>query len=185
MTAKFDIQEFLENIKPDTRCDDCLSKELGIEPRQQVNQICRPLSEQGLLARGRGVCTRCGKAKLVNATLERLNAPIAPTATRANAEVGPQHGFDLEHARNDLVRICYTIWRATQDAEIPRNISATINQLRSSDDIPFVTASLMLTVCAIRNAAVYSDWRPSSNEFEVARHAVAAIDAWWAANPLK
>lgn len=184
MTAMFDIQEFLENIKPAARCDDCLSTELGIEPRQQVNQVCRPLGAIGLLTRGKGLCTRCGKTKLVSSSPQRQAAALVPNPPSTTAQKSAETSFDLEHARNDVVRVCYTIWRATQDAEIPRNISATINLLKSSDDIPFVTASLMLTVCAIRNAAVYSDWRPSVHELEVARHAAAAIESWWKANPL-
>ncbi|MGE3779678.1 MAG: hypothetical protein AB7F89_20980 [Pirellulaceae bacterium] len=92
--------------------------------------------------------------------------------------------FDLERARNNVVRICFQLWRSTQEGEPPRNISATIHHLRTCEIIPYVTASLMLTVCAIRNAFIYSDWRPSHSESESARQAAIAIDEWWQKNPL-
>jgi len=93
--------------------------------------------------------------------------------------------FDLEHARNDVVRLCARLWRSTQEGDPPRSMSAAIVHLRSCGIIPYVTASLMLTLCAIRNASVYSDWRPNAHELEAGRHALAAIETWWASNPLR
>lgn len=107
------------------------------------------------------------------------NSKTKDAADNSVPRAGSQPAFDLEHARNGVVRICFQIWRATQEGEVPRNISAIINQLKASKSVPVVTASLMFSVCAIRNAAVYSDWQPSPSELEVAKHASAAIDAWW------
>lgn len=47
-------------------CDDCLSLILKIIPRQQVNQICRKMQNQGLIVREKGVCFGCSKYKTVN-----------------------------------------------------------------------------------------------------------------------
>lgn len=47
-------------------CDDCISTVTSITPRQQVNQICRRLSESGQIRRQHQLCNRCGKGKLVN-----------------------------------------------------------------------------------------------------------------------
>lgn len=47
-------------------CDDCLSEASGVTPRQQVNQRCRELAEDGEITRGHTVCTACGETKLVN-----------------------------------------------------------------------------------------------------------------------
>lgn len=96
----------------------------------------------------------------------------------------PSVGFDLERARNTVVKICMHLWRATQEGDPPRVIAATVHHLRTCELIPYVTASLMLTVCAIRNASVYSEWRPSTDETAVARYAFASILSWWRANPL-
>ena len=47
-------------------CDDCLSKVLGINPRQQVNQICRKLMVNNEIVREIGKCSNCCKDKLLN-----------------------------------------------------------------------------------------------------------------------
>lgn len=47
-------------------CDDCISGNTGIEPRQQVHQICRTLADRGAISRIQGPCTGCGKIKLVS-----------------------------------------------------------------------------------------------------------------------
>ena len=46
--------------------DDCLSADLKILPRQQVNQICRRLQQEKDLERLDGTCNGCGKRNLVN-----------------------------------------------------------------------------------------------------------------------
>lgn len=49
-------------------CDDCLSRETQILPRQQVNHICRILEGEGLITRSRGFCD-CGcsdRQKIIN-----------------------------------------------------------------------------------------------------------------------
>lgn len=48
------------------RCDDCLSKDAGVKPRQQVNQICRELENAGALTRAERTCPPCGSFKIVN-----------------------------------------------------------------------------------------------------------------------
>ena len=47
-------------------CDDCLSDELLIHPRQQVNQICNRLAKKGSIKREGDMCDVCKKDKLVN-----------------------------------------------------------------------------------------------------------------------
>jgi len=45
-------------------CDDCLSNQLDIHPRQTVNKLC---SKPGCgIVRGRGICVVCGKVKVLN-----------------------------------------------------------------------------------------------------------------------
>ena len=60
------IIELLEKIHPGKYCDDCLSNEINIFPRQQVNQICRSLEKQSKLIRQTGLCLSCDKNKIVN-----------------------------------------------------------------------------------------------------------------------
>lgn len=46
-------------------CDDCLSEELGIAPRQTVNQIASSLKTDERFAREKTICDRCNGNKLV------------------------------------------------------------------------------------------------------------------------
>lgn len=65
MDNKEIIYKFLKDRKIQL-CDDCLSEELDINPRQQVNQLCRKLHSEGLIDRASGQCDFCRKDKLVN-----------------------------------------------------------------------------------------------------------------------
>lgn len=47
-------------------CDDCLARQLQIEPRQKVNQHCRRLAQRGQVSRTNRRCTVCGDTKLTN-----------------------------------------------------------------------------------------------------------------------
>ena len=66
------ILKWLRLRKLEAYCDDCLSEELGIYPRQQINIICRNLSRKGLIRRFKYYCNICGKLKLVNSLSEKL-----------------------------------------------------------------------------------------------------------------
>ena len=48
------------------RCDDCLSIELAIKPRQTINQICRGFVGTGDVKRVKRACPGCHSEKLVN-----------------------------------------------------------------------------------------------------------------------
>ena len=47
-------------------CDDCLSSDYNIKPRQQVNMLCRELENQGALTRMKQACPICRNWKIVN-----------------------------------------------------------------------------------------------------------------------
>jgi hypothetical protein len=57
------ILRFLEGT--DSCCDDCIARATHIEPRQQVNQICRRM-ESSALTRRQDRCALCGRMKTVN-----------------------------------------------------------------------------------------------------------------------
>lgn len=50
-------------------CDDCLSDQSGVQPRQSVNIICRQMKDEGFVSRIRGRCPSCGSVKIVNRLL--------------------------------------------------------------------------------------------------------------------
>ena len=178
------VLELLETVKPDGRCDDCLSDELNITPRQTVNQICRPLHDAGRVSRLKATCSRCGKVKLVNTMV--APSDYMRVAPRAAAGQGAPSAApkvpDVEKVRTDLVRICRALWLQTQNGEQPRSISVVINQLRSSGALPQHQANLMLTLCGLRNVHVYEEMQLGTHERAILAHAAAALFEWWEAS---
>jgi hypothetical protein len=57
------ILRFLEGTN--SCCDDCIARETHIEPRQQVNNICRRM-ELSALTRYQDRCALCGRTKTIN-----------------------------------------------------------------------------------------------------------------------
>ena len=66
MSNRDKIMNYLRTKKEEKYCDDCLSSILKIYPRQQINQICRNLSDRGYIRRKKGLCSNCSKYKIVN-----------------------------------------------------------------------------------------------------------------------
>lgn len=62
------ILEFLGKDRKSV-CDDCLSSNLKIYPRQTVNMICRGLEDKEYLSRERKLCSICRKHKICNTLL--------------------------------------------------------------------------------------------------------------------
>ena len=65
MTNADVILSFLKHTKGHL-CDDCLSQQSGVSPRQQVFQLCAKLAGRGKLQRVRGRCETCRRSKTVN-----------------------------------------------------------------------------------------------------------------------
>lgn len=59
------VQKFISTSSI-SYCDDCLSEELNIKPRQQINAICRSLAREQFLKREKKPCVGCSKDKLVS-----------------------------------------------------------------------------------------------------------------------
>src|SRR5712692_1204268 len=76
------ILRFLKGI-PNGACDDCISRQTGIEPRQQVNQICRRIEQQRTITRRRDRCAVCGHTKTVNITRGSGSEAEAAASPRA------------------------------------------------------------------------------------------------------
>ena len=67
-TASTNTEKTIQYLKdnPSGSCDDCISTRLKITPRQQVNQICRRLSTNGIIERKKEKCPFCQIKKLNN-----------------------------------------------------------------------------------------------------------------------
>lgn len=87
MTHKQKILGYMKQIGTKSICDDCLSAQTHIKPRQTINQTCHQLAFEGPLNRNKDVtCDFCGaQNKIVNAlpAQEKIAGtpvgPISPT----------------------------------------------------------------------------------------------------------
>lgn len=189
MTHIDSILELLDAIAPGAYCDDCLSTELAIQPRQTVNQIGRRLAAGGQTTRETGTCISCSKQKVVNSLVAKGPATRGKASTVVNEgreQKEPQLNapvttdFDVEHARTDVVRICSEIWRKHKQGPAPHSISVLINSLRADEFLPTHQANMMLTLCGLRNVYVYENVKIGPRETEIARRAASIIEEWWA-----
>ena len=68
-------QNFWNVLSGDSNlCDDCLSAKTRIQPRQQVNQLCRKLRSKNLIRRFLGGCDGCGGIKTVNSRHDKMTS---------------------------------------------------------------------------------------------------------------
>ena len=116
------ILDYLDDIHPVSACDDCISSEAEVQPRQTVNQICNRLSSTGIVERRQGVCAICQRQKLVNL----LGHPPITPPDEGVTEPGVDH-IDVEQARTEVVRICNSLWRSAKSIPPPRGISRLLN----------------------------------------------------------
>lgn len=63
-------------------CDDCLSRETGVIPRQEVNVAARALEAQGVVVRSPRACPLCNGNKIVTrlSTSQPIPAVVPPSA---------------------------------------------------------------------------------------------------------
>jgi hypothetical protein len=175
------IQELLDDLTPQTRCDDCLSDELTIRPRQTVNQLCRLLAAQNRISRARATCTRCGKLKTSNSSNSSpSHAHIAPRREKEKAKLRPLR-FDIEKCRTEVVQVCRELWRSSKSKDPPRSVSQLINVLRNDGLLPSHPANMMLTLCGLRNVYVYEALEFSDKELLIAKTAHEIVQDWWKA----
>jgi len=182
------ILELLDDVFPGAYCDDCLSSELSIQPRQQANQLGRQLASSGITIRHKGVCSSCKKPKTTNSINKAPSGPIIqstkavherPTTYPATSIKPVAQEFDIEHARTEIVRICHQIWIHSKEDAPPHSISVLINSLKGDDLLPSHQANMMLTLCGLRNVYVYEDMKIGSRELDIAKNALNIIQEWW------
>lgn len=174
------ILGFLGEIHPEKFCDDCLSTELDIYPRQQVNQICRKLETKGMLSRQVDTCVSCGKIKKVNGkTTENQSiiqhvrsGEVRKKAARLDEDV------DLFKIRRKIISICSEIWDSHKSEEQPYGLSQIINILKKEGFIPSHQANMMLTLNSLRNSFEYEGVVTGEEEKAIAKNAWKIIEKW-------
>jgi len=176
------VLEVLDDIRPEKYCDDCLSDELQIKPRQQINQICRRLADQGMIIRERSICSSCKKQKLTNLLGAVVSSSQSDLQIRESAAVyysSSASDINIESLRTQIAWICRDIWSKHKNDSPPHSISVIINSLKSDEFIPFHQANMMLTLCNLRNVYVYEKLKLGQREKTIASNAWSIISEWW------
>lgn len=111
MTAKSRSQDSLSEHGP--MCDDCLSLETRIKPRQTINIACRAMVDDGILIRAKDICPRCRATKIVN----RLKGSTASvpwegqvTNIRSSQVDKPIKNHDVEGLSEDEIKQALVDW---------------------------------------------------------------------------
>jgi hypothetical protein len=64
------IYSFLKARSPEGVCDECIARETGVTPRQQINPIARAFGLTSDFDRSLGICFFCHGQKLVTRSLQ-------------------------------------------------------------------------------------------------------------------
>lgn len=83
MSHKEAILAYLERREDTQMCDDCLSEEVKISPRQTVYQVCNRLARKRVILRRKDLCSKCRKFKLVNRMIKKT-PPRSTESTTVN-----------------------------------------------------------------------------------------------------
>lgn len=169
------VIEFLESYGGPV-CDDCISSKCQVEPRQQVNQICRRLEKIGKLVRSELTCKVCQRNKKGNS--------IHPSGNKKGGSEFPgKHPNELPPPRDKQAAILDSIRRSMINTLNELNerqrghegFSSIVRRLRDEGRLDPVPACMMLTLGALRNIVVYEGSELRSNEWQVVIHLWAAL----------
>lgn len=100
MAHKDTILDYL-NTHKGFYCDDCLSKNCDIVPRQTVFLVCTKLHNQGLIERGITTCNSCSGIKKSNSTKGETIVPFPIAPKRNWIQQRPQRKVEYDQT-NDL-----------------------------------------------------------------------------------
>jgi hypothetical protein len=189
LTAKERIIEILEN-RPEGQCDDCLSEIANIRPRQQVNSICRDLTQRGKLRRESAICPECKRQKILN-TIIGLNKKPQPDEIFKVPEVREneaQHHASFRSAAESLDSIRRKLIEIMNQLDPLQNqrlgnaaregFSDRLTRLADSGIIPTNIMIIMRMLNAMRNAAVYHECQFEAKEEELSNLAYQIVIKW-------
>ena len=174
MTNAEKILELLESLTGPA-CDDCVSAKSGVEPRQQVNQICRRLESRGTVLRGESICVICGNSKQTNRIGEtRVNERPAAKPNK----LGATRHQSPEEVRNRLDRFCKGLLKKRFPGGIANSLAALISHLSDDGVLPIHQANMMHTIRSLRNAYVHEHLVLGDREYAVLENAWGIIEEW-------
>lgn len=169
------ILDFLGEVSPGKICDDCLSEELDIYPRQQVNQICHRLADEKNVNRDQGVCSSCHKSKIVNF---KGGATNMIKESVLNKRYVPDFKVNLYEVRKKIMAVCKDLWIINFNNTPPSTLPALVNPLKHNEIIPPHQANMMLTLNGLRNSFDHDGLVLGEEEILIANNAWKIVDKW-------
>ena len=177
------ILEFLERF-PQGVCDDCISRETGVEPRQQVHQICRRLEQRKTITRHKDRCARGDHTKTLNVISRgEPGADVArpPRATQGAGEPStlyPAEMVAIEALWKHLDRFCKALVERHMIPNGKSGLAARISTLADHDIVPMHQANMMHTIRGLRNGYVHDHIAMGKRETVIAQAAWDVIREW-------
>lgn len=169
------ILDYLGEVFPGKICDDCLSEELDIYPRQQVNQICRRFVDEGNIGRNQEICSSCHKSKLVNSIVVK---PSLSKDTFTKTRVSPRLEVNLYEVRRKILSACQNLWKTKFNQTPSASLPAMVNELKQYEIIPPHQANMMLTLNGLRNSFEHDGLELGEEEVLIANNAWKIVDRW-------
>ncbi|WJW74363.1 hypothetical protein QVG61_07505 [Thiohalobacter sp. IOR34] len=117
MTNKDRILDSLNKHGP--MCDDCLSSETKINPRQTINIACRSMAEDNLLVRSKDLCPNCRGTKIINRVRDSAGIKYREESVSGNPfpnRVEPIKNHDVEGFSEDEIK--QVLGRVNTNADI-------------------------------------------------------------------
>jgi len=181
LSSKERIFEVLENM-PEGICDDCLSKQSQVYPRQQVNSICRNLSDIGKAKRERAICPLCCKLKTSNFLLAEVTTPSSTGSSKALREPASAYGASemLDSIRREIIRIFNEV-DPIRRAQIGtrETFSERLSRLQNEGKVPNTICTVIRLLNSFRNLTVYEGCVLGSDELGFLEEAWKLVRGWW------
>jgi len=176
LSSKERILEVLEKVSNGI-CDDCLSRESQVFPRQQVNSICRELSNAGKIERRKALCSICYKSKLLNSLVIKEGKSIL--------EEGSEHKLSgrieewLDSVRREIIKIFNKIdSKRRVSPNKKETFSERLFRLQKENKVPATISAEIRLINTFRNAVVYEDYRVKPREFSLLKAAWELVKSW-------
>jgi hypothetical protein len=166
------ILEFLEGY-PKGVCDNCISRETRVQPRQQVNQICRRLEQKEEIMRRAGRCALGDHTKMLNI----IRAATCPPGEGGRGREGGTT-VSIEALWKHLDRFCKGLGEKHGISTGRQGLAALVSALTDSGAIPMHQANMMHAIRSLRNAYVHDHIVVGKRETEFARAAWDIIHEW-------
>lgn len=157
-------------------CDDCLAVIAGVQPRQQINQICRRLHAEGRIVRQSGVCSagNHGREKILNfaagtGSKEPPPGPIRAPTLREQTDI-------LSDWLSEGTVFLNRVENVSRSSE-PN--AARISRLRREGLVSSSLAEKMLHLNSFRNRVVHERRALGAAEWEVALSYIRECESEW------